>query len=381
MSDTNIDSSINAKAVSDEHIEASVWVLFLYDVCEEIDLNALHHLADKPLSWRKPTFPYPTPEYLRFEHPPLSEAIDGARLSESVADARIGWYDYGVATLQIKHSFSGTWKELAGFVARSVAGSELERRATELIRERCDQVKAALRKPYAEILDEDYYIVHLAAPAVKNGAPVRAEELLFAHRQDIAMIVRADIVAPSNFELRDVGQSSMSYSPVDATVIGWNAAFVYDTPEGAAPVIELLEYANAQLLEFRRYDEVLTAVLTKVYGILETRKGIWRRWRLAREAEQLNTIRLEVRELTERMDNSIKFFGDVFSARLYRLAASKVGVPDYRKLVDEKLRTAHDQYQFMMDEFYQSRAFILELTIVLILIVDLAFLFRGVTSR
>ena len=366
---------------ADKAIEASVWVLFLYDVCEEIDLKQLRNVAGTPVSLRKPTFPYPTPEYLRFEHPPLVEAIDSVRLGEFVAAAHINWYDYGVVTLQIERSFSGTWMELAGFVAQSVTGAELEQRAAELIRERCNQVRAALRKPYSELLAEDYYIVHVTVPTVTNGTPVRAEDLLNTHRQDIAMIVRADLTPPSDAELRDVGQSSMSYSPADAAVIGWNAAFVYDTREGAAPVIQLLEYANTQLLEFRHYDEVLTGVLTKVYAILEGRKGVWRRWRLAREAEQLNTIRLEVRELTERMDNAIKFFGDVFSARLYRLAASKIGVPDYRKLVDDKLRTAHDQYQFMMDEFHQSRAFILELTIVLILIVDLVFLFRGATPR
>ena len=31
----------------------------------------------------------------------------------------------------------------------------------------------------------------------------------------------------------------------------------------------------------------------------------------------------------------------------------------------------------MMDRFYQSRAFVLELMIVIILLIDLAFLFRG----
>jgi hypothetical protein len=53
----------------------------------------------------------------------------------------------------------------------------------------------------------------------------------------------------------------------------------------------------------------------------------------------LNTIRLDIRELTERVDTSIKFLSDMFSARLYRMAAAKVGVEDYRRLVDGKLHT------------------------------------------
>src|SRR5260370_11906247 len=67
----------------------------------------------------------------------------------------------------------------------------------------------------------------------------------------------------------------------------------------------------------------------------------------------------------------------MFYARLYGLAAAKVGVPDYRRLVDQKLRTAGELYRFMVDQFNQTRSFVLELAVVVILIVDLFFLFRG----
>jgi hypothetical protein len=62
---------------------------------------------------------------------------------------------------------------------------------------------------------------------------------------------------------------------------------------------------------------------------------------------------------------------------LYRLAAAKVGVPDYKNLVQKKLDTAEDLYRFMVDQFHQSRAFVLELMVVIILIIDLVYLFRG----
>jgi hypothetical protein len=88
-------------------------------------------------------------------------------------------------------------------------------------------------------------------------------------------------------------------------------------------------------------------------------------------------VLLDVMELTERVDNAIKFLSDMFSARLYRLAAAKVGVPDYKDLVNEKLRTAQDLYRFMVDQFHQGRAFALELMVVIILIIDLIWLFHG----
>jgi uncharacterized Rmd1/YagE family protein len=67
----------------------------------------------------------------------------------------------------------------------------------------------------------------------------------------------------------------------------------------------------------------------------------------------------------------------MFSARLYKLAAAKVGVPDYKDLVTQKLRTAEELYRFMVDQFNQSRAFVLELMVVIILIIELLFLFGG----
>jgi hypothetical protein len=59
------------------------------------------------------------------------------------------------------------------------------------------------------------------------------------------------------------------------------------------------------------------------------------------------------------------------------MAAARIGVTDYRQLVDDKLRTAADLYRFLMDETHQGRAFVLELMIVIILIIDLIFLFKG----
>ena len=61
------------------------------------------------------------------------------------------------------------------------------------------------------------------------------------------------------------------------------------------------------------------------------------RWRLARAATKLHTVLLDVTELTEHADNAIKFLSDMFSARLYKLAAAKVGVPDYKNLVDAEI--------------------------------------------
>jgi hypothetical protein len=255
--------------------------------------------------------------------------------------------------------------------------TELENRATELLRAALVRITPALIKPYETWLSEDYHIIHLYEIIEANGRALPSSELLSVHAQKIAQLVRGESLFLSDAERQEVLQSSISYSQTDLLVVGWTGALVYGSLEGVAATIQLLEYANTQLLEFRYYDGLLTTVLGSVYRFLEHKGGLLTAWRLSREAARVNTIRLDVMELTERVDNAIKFLSDMFYARLYGLIAAKVGVPDYRRLVDQKLRTAGELYRFMVDQFNQSRSFVLEMTVVIILLIEIVFLFRG----
>ncbi len=201
--------------------------------------------------------------------------------------------------------------------------------------------------------------------------------MLAQRGEQIAQIIRGESVPLAEAERNEALQSSLSYYPCDLLVAGWVAALVYDTPAGAVPTIQLLEYANTQLLEFRHYDDMLTRVLENVYKILEHKQNFFRQWTMARQAQRLNAMRLDVTELTERTDNAIKFLSDMFYARAYRVAAARVGVTDYRNLVERKLRIAGDLYEFMVNQFNQARSFVLEAMVVAILVIELIHLFRG----
>ncbi len=360
-------------------IAGSFGLLFLYDICEEIRLDELRGLLKAPAARREPSFRHPVPEYVRFERPPVVDILEPVKLdSGEVLSCRMNYYEYGVVTVKLELPFEFGWDQLVELSGTWIAAPAIEGRAAEIVRSRLQNLGSALVKPYDYRLTEDYYVIQLK-PVAEDGRILGAGELIASHRNEIAQIVRGELLPLSNEERTEVLQSYLSYYPNDLLVVGWTAALIYDTPDGASPTIQLLEYANTQLLEFRHYDHVLTRVLADVYASLSRRPNFLRRWRLAGEAERLNTIRLDVRELTERVDNSIKFLSDMFAARVYRLASGRIGVPDYRKLVEEKLKTGGELYGFMMDEFHQARAFVLELMIVIILIIDLFFLFRGKT--
>ncbi len=352
--------------------------LLLFDVAEEIDLLALHSLLGKVPSRREPAFRQPAPEYVRFERPPVVEDLGNCSINgEEHLHTRIRYFEYGVASVEFQMPFLTSWQMLLRMTQRWVMAPALEGRASALLRERLEKLSAILNKPYEGWVSEDYYIVQLDPILDGKGEILSAEELVRDHGSQIAQLVRGEEQTLSRGEQQEVLQSSMSYYATDLVVLGWVAAFVYDSPSMAVPLIELLEYANSQLLEFRYYDDLLTRVLADVYKRLDISHGLSARWKLAGEAEKLNTIRLDCQELTERTDNAIKFLSDMFYARVYRLASARIGVTDYRDLVTDKLNTARDLYDSMVNEFHQARAFLLEVLVVIILIIEIVPLFRG----
>jgi hypothetical protein len=352
--------------------------LFLYDIAEEIDLPALRAALPAAPPARSPDFKLAAPDYVRFERPPVVENCEAIVLSTGErADARLRYFDYGVVSLQVQIQFRGEWDDVIALSNRWIEIGEVEQRAVTTVREHVARLGSALRKPYANWLDEAYYVIELREVRDAKGELITGREVLADYRREISQVVRGEALALSDAEEREVLASSMSYYPTDLLVVGWQAAIVYDTPPGAAALIELLEYANTQLLEYRRYDEILSELLTNARIALEHQGGLLSRWTLARAAEELNRLRLETMELTERTDNAIKFLSDMFYARAYRMAAAKVGVNDYRNLVDRKLAAAGELYEFMVNEFREARGFVLELLVIVILFVELIPLFRG----
>jgi hypothetical protein len=359
-------------------LKGSFYVLVLYDVAEQIQLDRLRKIIGAEAPRREPSFKHRAPDYVRFEPAPVVEYTGSITAAGGDPfDSRIKYFDYGVVCVELELPFTANWEELTRLSSRLTSAPEIEARTLELAQAQLRRVKAALVQPYDSWLSEDYYVIHITNAAADSGDPLSAAAMLQGRGEHIARIVRGESVALSESERDEALTARISYYPNDLLVAGWVAALVYDTPESAAAIVDLLEYANSQLLEYRHYDELLTRVLKNVYEMLE-HKGVplMRHWRMARQAERLNAMRLDIIELTERTDNAIKFLSDMYYARAYRMASTRVGVADYRNLVEQKLRIAADLYQFMVSEFHQARGFVLEVMVVAILVIELIHVFR-----
>lgn len=352
-------------------------ILFLYDVAEALDHDKLRELLGPRGGTVKRVFPRGTPDYVRFEHAPIIEPAQAIDLGtgERVL-CSIKYYAFAVVVVQFETPFECDWDSLLQQTSRWTDSATIEPYAREIASRHLEQLAPAVIKPVKDWLQEEYLVINLEQVQQAEG-PLTGTELLSAHGQKISQLVRGELtpLAPSVTE--EILQSSLSYYVTDLVVVGSAVALVYDRGEDAAATNQVLEYAKMQLLEFRYYDGLMTQLLSDVYTALELRRNVLlSRWTVPRDAKRFNTIRLDVMDLTERIDNAIKFVSDIYYARLYRLAATRMGVPDYRNLVDEKLRTVGELYDVMVDQFNEARSFIVEFVIAVLCLLDVLFLLR-----
>lgn len=359
-------------------LRGSFRILLLYDVAEELDLKRIGQMLGPRGGQAARVFPKRTPEYVRFEEPPIVEAGDCVKLGNGEELAcSIKYYSFAVVVVQLEAPFECGWNGLLAEAARWEDAAEFEAQARGMVRRHLDRIAGAVIRPNQDWLHESYLTVNLQEVRGLDGGRPPTSELIAAYGKEIVELVSGEVgpLAPKLME--EVLQASVSYSPNDAVVVGPFAALVYDGPEDAVATTQVLEYAKMQLLEFRYYDGLMTRLLSEVYDALDRkRNALLSRWSVPREAKRINTIRLDVMELTERIDNAVKFVTDTYFANVYRLAANRIGVPGYRKLVDEKLRTVGELYGFMIDQFNEARSFVLELAVAILVALDVILLLR-----
>lgn len=353
-----------------------VTAFFLYDVAEAIELQTVRGLIGGTVAARlnpKPT----TPPYVQYKQPPLSAEgdtvgtpeIDGFRV-------RFKIFDYGVISVALTAPIPPTWPEL---LARGLQWQDDPRLATDaeaFCRRLMEQMRPAFTAPRNDILTEDYLVFSATS---LDGVP-SAEGLLDARGGEIAQLLRGERDPLSAQERDEVLRHRISYLMNDLVVPTWNAAFTYDTEAGAQAALEILEFANSQLLEFRYYDGLLDVQLARIYAQLQVERPLqnWVGRKYNRAARQVHALFIDVNELTDKTENALKIAGDVYAARLFALVAARLGLNQWKANVQEKLKTLDDIYRFAVEQTALGRGEFLEITIVLILILELVLFFLGI---
>lgn len=356
--------------------EGQITVYFLFEVAEAVDLRAVPPAFGGQTATAR-FLPKPTaPAHVQYQEPPLlveGGAFQWADVEGFRVRARI--YGYGVVSLALTRPFEGSWADLLLWGQRLIGPDHLERAAHSCISALVERIKPALDQPRTTFLAEDYVVFAVTA----FDTPMTADDLLEQHGTDIAHVLRGEPTGLSRQERDDVLRNRLSYLADDLAIPTWNAAFVYDTPAGVQAALELFEFANSQLLEFRYYDALLDTELARIYADLQKPRwyDIFGRRRV-RAANQLHSLFIDVNELTDKMENALKLVGDVYAARLYGLIAARLGLERWKANVEEKLETLDDIYRFAVEQLQVARGHLLELTIILILVFELVLFFLGI---
>ena len=350
----------------------------LFDVAYAIDLGKAEETWARTVRTgssrgRLTTTP---PKALAFGVPPVALALgtitlllpDGP-LSATVT-ARL--FDFGVVSIAIRVAVVdlswAAFSEQLNALDRAVGSAPATAVWIDLLDRVRKGVGKALIRPIPSPLEEDY----LVGIANAFSQLMTAEALVGS--LDLVPLLSGEQRPLSKGARRDLLRHQYSYYTDDLVVLTWDRAFIYE-PLGDADVIDVLEVANAQLLEMRYYDELLDAELPRMYDLVEAAR---RRWplpgarRFADLARRLYTMVAEVTELTEKVDNALQVTEDVYLARIYTAALDLFRVPTVSAAVDRKLSIIRDTYTALYDEASSSRSELLEIFVLVLIAVEIA---------
>ena len=229
-------------------------------------------------------------------------------------------------------------------------------------------------------LSEDYLVVAVT----RFATPMSADALIAEHAEEIARLVRGERQPLSRQEREDICGTGCRTSPTTWSCPRGTPRSSTTPRPALQAALEILEFANSQLLEFRYYDDLLDVELTRIYATLQEPRWfefLTRPPATSRAARHLHALFIDVNELTDRTENALKFVGDIYAARLFALVAARLGLD---ALEGERRRrsskTLDDIYRFAVEQLAISRGHFLELTVVVILLIELVLFFLGIMT-
>ena len=362
-------------------VAGQVVALRLFDLAYEIDLKRAEALwAERAGGPTARSRLAATPaKAISFDVPPLALDLGPVALTvggEAVtAQASARLYDFGIVALALRLPVRGLdWPGFTRLVNETdrAIGPAAEAAPWVAILDRLrGPLHEALDRPNAQPLQEDYLLamVNRVEPAMT------AEDMLAG--ADLVPLLSGETRPLAEGARRDQLRHRFSYYPEDLAVLTWDRAFILE-PRGETDVADVLEMANAQLLEMRSYDEMLDAELPRMrdlVGAARRRANLLAARRYSRLARRLYTLVAEVTQLAERVDNALQVTEDVYLARVYAAAMEQFRVANVSAAVDRKLAIIRETYTALHGEAAGARAELLEIAILALIALEIVLSF------
>ncbi len=366
---------------------SAAYALFAYEVGAGIDLDHAQRLVTEATQRETIKHRRRTPEYFEFRPAPLRIDTQAPVITLGPSKAESGdtktrtWqtdplvectlYDFGAISVVYRVPIEGDLTGLLDLADELYENAELladsRRRVTELL----ERIRPAVRRLSLADLFEDYVIYRVPTPPVGCDLPALLKGR--SMQRTVASLLRAERGEMSEQELADALSCVISFSPQDATIIDWNAAMVIG--EDTEDVMAVLEFGNVELLEMRFMDDRLDEMLDLAYEAQQRGPAGLLRWlgldKRRSEIRRIATLQVDNALLFEGINNALKLLGDQYLARVYRLAAQRLHLPDWDASIMRKIQTLDGIYQKFSDDQASIRMEILELIIIALFLVSI----------
>ena len=352
-----------------EPLDVIVYFDYAFDIGYEIDLERVGpllqgHQGGLPRRRR-------TPESIRYRPAPIRVPVETGevRLPGGVSTTQpprgeMAIFDFGAVSLVLQFSVRLTPEELTRLAADLADPAPLNEAARRVTAPWVERIRPAVIGPEESDLSEEYVLFQLA-----DGRG----DWLETRADWIAGLVRLESGELSRGEVAEATRLSLSYTPDDLVTLDWAAGFVAD--RDCADTLQVIEFANVQLLEFRHIDDRLDDRLEAAYRLIrpiEKRppRAAW--WRSHDEAmRSVRELEIEATSLFERADNGLKLIGDQYLARVYNLTQERFHLPEWQQSIRRKLETVGDVFDLLVQQSGGKRMELLEIIVVVLIAVEI----------
>lgn len=348
-----------------------ILVYRFFEIGSEVDLEVVTGLMQQKQNTTRFRLDRPGKTSLVIATAPLTVHLGTIDLSlqgqkiQAELDIRV-WHFGGMSlSFHILIPENCSWNELVKIAAWLERDQELDLVARAKARDFQAEIKSAITIQNDWSTYEDYVIYFLQEmTGVENGA------IDLFEKADVAALMMAETNERLSEQVKKaVRDTSYQYSRDDLAVIDWNSALVIE-PSGSMDVPMVLEFANSQLLEMRYYDDLLDEKLDTLYKSVAGKKpGILSNI-YSRHAEEAGQIYLEIAEVVENVENSLKVVGDFYLATIFRVASQRFRFSDWQKSINEKLSNLAEVSKLLHSRVAESRSHLLELTIIILIAIE-----------
>jgi hypothetical protein len=355
--------------------------IYAFDVAYEMTRQPVRELLGQPVAQFVMDASKRSPKHLFFYRPQMVRLPPLERIGPAGSlrvERVVKLLPVGAISITVRVPFDvERIEDLIGYHDLQFTNGSLHDEVRRLAEEVRGELQPHYVRPVSQLAEEEAYTVFcLESPlTAEDGAALNAENWWRSNRRALASLLtqEPDLDRLSKQEADESTGRYLSYYEHDLVVVDWDAALIVDEPRNFAETLYVMELANLQLAELEAYDRILDGSLERAYRDLTSRPTRGR----ANMLRELRELRIDLTRFSDELSNITKFFGDWHLARIYENISARFHLADWHRTIDGKLKTLDDLYQLLNHDRINRWMLILEVTIVLLFVIDLVILFLG----